>query len=634
MNAKKGAITCILLLVLVACPLLLAPSDGIHQGIDDAYAESHPYTKITPSAVILFQENFNGYSAGSYPTGWYTHDDRPAGTIFDVNNTVIDSGNCLRIVDNQTTDAGWGRVPFSKAIESGIVEFKVQVKGALTGSATMQHYVYLQDSANTTGISVNMQQNLTGNYWTIGFGATMNETHLNEDTTYSVKVVFNKVSLIMDFLVFDLYVNNQIFLNDQFALFRTIDRLYVGSTGATNTSTWFFDTFVVTDTIAGNIIPSINSPPDMTMPPGASGQSIAWTITDPDTVNPSYYILQNGSLAGIGSWTPGVPIQFALPALEERRTYNFTIIVTDGLNATAIDTVLVRTTANTPPVISGRLSVSFEYGSDGENLTWKITDPSVDTDSICGLRQNGTLLGTTGWVNGETFQYNTTGMAIGSYNFTFTADDGMANSTSYTTILNIVGDLPPRISNPGDIIYQADTTGNTITWTISDFNMTAGWYAVYKDDVLQSNNTWAGPTATVSINVDGLAKGGYTYKIVASDGRSTSSDTVAVTVTNPLLDALIIVLVVAGIAIAIIAAIAIKRKKNAGGGKVKRKVPQQAAVKPAKSLAQQPPQAAPAGGRVVTCPSCGTPFTLAPDYLKQYAGQNFKCTKCQTDIAI
>jgi hypothetical protein len=623
---------CIPVLVLVTCPLFAALGYGAYFTTITDPVEPFPCTSITPSAEILFQENFNGYNAGSYPSGWFTHDNRPSGTYFDVASTIIDSGNCLRIVDNQTADGGWGRKPFSKAIDAGVLEFKVRVQGAAVGSNPMQHYVYLQDSTNTTSLTVNMQQNLTGDYWTIGIGTTMNATHLAEDTTYSIKLTFNKWNFILDWLVIDLYVDNALFLNDQLALFRPVDRIYVGSTNPSNRSTWLFDTFVVTDSIAGNSVPSITSPPDMSIPPGNSGQSISWTISDPDTMNPTYVVYQNGTPAGLGTWSSGVSVQFALPSLVTLRSYNYTIVATDGLNATVKDTVIVRTTANTLPVISGRATLSFEYGSHGENLTWTITDPSVNIPaSASQLRRNGTLVASHAWASGFVFQFNTTTMNKGTYNFTLTASDGLGNSTSFTTILTIVGDLPPRISSPADVNYQIDTTSNVITWTISDFNITAGWYAIYKDDVLQSNTTWAGPTAVLNINIDGLAQGGHVYKIVASDGRETSSDTVAVTVINPVLDMLIIVLVIVGAAIAVAAVIAVRRKKKAGVGNVKRKVPRQHAAKPAQEGTQQP---APAGVKVVTCRACGTPFTLTTDYVKQYAGQTFKCTKCRADIPI
>jgi hypothetical protein len=638
MRVKEGAVAWIFLLLLVACPLVAMSNLGAHHCIEAADAESHPFTTITPSAAILFQEDFNGYSTGAYPSGWFTHDNRSSGTVFDVNNTIIDSGNCLRIVDNQTADAGWGRRQFSKAIEAGILEFKVRVHGANNGSNPMQHYVNLQGSTNITYVSVNMQQNLTGDYWTIGIdgtlGTTMNATHLAEDTTYSIKVCFSKVFyLFVNTFFIDLYVNNALFLSDQITLFTAVDRLYVGSTNPTNGSLWLFDTFVVTDMVAGSVMPSITSPPDLYLPSGASGRSITWTIIDPDTLNPTYLLHINGSLALPTPWSSGVPVQYDLPSITGPVMYNFTIIVSDGLNNTVRDTVWVFVSANTPPVITGKAIVTFEYGSSGENIKWTITDPSVNVGTYqISSNVSGAIWGN--WVSGQTIAANTTILGIGSYNITITANDGMSNSTSFTTILYIVGDLPPRISSPTDVTYQADSTGNKLIWTISDFNMTTGWYAIYKDDVLQSNVTWTGPTATVSINIDGLAQGGHTYKIVASDGRHMSSDTVSVTVTNPLMDALIIVLVIAGAAIVVVAIIAVKRKKKAGGTKVKRKVPQQAAAKPTKDPAQHAPLAAPAGGKVVTCPSCGTPFTLAADYLKQYAGQTFKCTKCQVDIPI
>ncbi|MEX2684260.1 MAG: hypothetical protein Q6373_022000 [Candidatus Sigynarchaeota archaeon] len=622
---KEGSVSAsFIFLVLIACPFLYSSYYHASTNTRTWSLESDLDAIISPSAQVIFQETFNTYSVGSYPGGWFTHDNRSSGTVFDVSSTVIDSGNSLRIIDNQATDNGWGRIPFSRAIQAGVLEFKVRVQEASTGSTTMQHYIDLQDSTNTTCVSVNMEQNLTGNYWTIGIGTTMNTTHLAEDTTYSIKVMFNKWTFILDWLLIDLYVNNVLFLNDQLAFFRMIDRVYVGSTNPTNQSTWFFDTITVTDSVAGNTIPTISSPPDMTVPPG-TGRTIQWTITDSSTINPTYTLYNNGTWAGLGTWSSGVTVTISLPSLAPRQTYNFTIVATDGLNATVQDTVIVRTTENTPPSLSGNTTVTFEHGSDGENIIWTVTDSSVDTTaSTYQIRRNGSLVTTgIGWASGDFIRFNTTTMNVGNYNITLTVADGMGNSTSFTTILHIVEDLPPRISHPSDITYNIDKTGNKITWIISDFNMTSGWYAIYKDNVLLSNTTWTGGITTVSINIDGLAQGGHVYEIVASDGRHSSSDSVNINVTNTLLDTMIVVLVVAGAVIVVAAIIAVKRKKKAGGTKVKRKVPKQDTTTPGTPK-----------GKVITCPSCGTPFTLTSDYVKQYAGQSFKCTKCQANIPI
>jgi hypothetical protein len=316
--------------------------------------------------------------------------------------------------------------------------------------------------------------------------------------------------------------------------------------------------------------------------------------------------------------------------------HNFTLTAFDGIGGAWLNasfTTMVHV-VNTPPTIQGLSAITIEHGST-ENITWLVTDPSISGIPYWGLARNGPwVAGNIGSLtNGQVIQFNVTGMAVGSYNFTLLVNDGYQNRT-FTTMVSIVYDLPPRISVPADIAYAVGETGHVITWSFTDYNITTGWYAVYKDGVLQSNTTgWTGPTQTASIVVDGLARGVYTYTIVVSDGKGTSSDVVIITVTDPVMDAIIIALVIAGVAIVVAVVVAVKRKK-AGPGKVKRKLPNKATSNTSQHAAQQHHQLAAPDGKVITCPSCGTPFTLTADYVKQYAGQSFKCSKCQASIPI
>ncbi|MBN2153626.1 MAG: hypothetical protein JW839_19375 [Candidatus Lokiarchaeota archaeon] len=599
--------------------------------IDEEKPSTPPAANILPAASTIFVETFDSGTPGGYPPGWACHDNATGGTTVQVSSEVIDSGNSLQLVDGSATDnaSAWRVLPTN--VTAGIIEFNVRVKSSAVGSQVMQHLVRVRDGTNATLFGINMQQNITSNSWIIGVDGwlfipitIMNTTYpLAEDTTYTVRAIFSQSFLVT------LFVDNVLLVTSTILPF-AVDRISIESADVTNGSTWLFDSFSFIDMSSGNAVPALNSPPDLVIPPGLSGRSITWTATDPDVGNAIYGVYQNGSLVGAGMWTSPASLSFSLPVLQERQTYNFTIVVFDGINATANDTVFVRTTANVPPAIQGLASVTFERGiGHGDNLTWTITDPSVNpAAATCQLRRNGTLLGTAPWTSGQNLQYNTTGMGLGTYNFTLTAADGLGNSTSFTTILTIVDDLPPRISQPPDITYQVDTTGNTLSWVVTDYNMTTGWYAIYKDGVLQSNTTWTGPSATVSINIDGLEQGGHTYEIFASDGRHTSRDAVNINVTNPLLDALIVTLVITGAAIAVVAVIAVRRrKKMAGTRKVKRKVPGQGTAKaPAHTPAPE--------GKAVTCPACGTSFTLTTEYVTEYAGRTFKCTKCQADIPI
>ncbi|NMC07088.1 MAG: hypothetical protein GYA24_17865 [Candidatus Lokiarchaeota archaeon] len=726
-NSKASQMRSLPLLLLVSCSALLL-ANFITTTTDNVPC---PRAMIEPSAAVVYEENFNSYVTGSHPTGWFVHDNPASGMFFDVNDTIIDDGKCLRLVDGQGTDASWGRVQFPGPIPAGSIEFKVRVKAATTGSTIMQHNINVQDLSNVTAFTVEMRQNLTEDYWTIGIngilGTTMNTTQLAEDTTYSVKIVFGRGTVLgVDALIMSLFVNNVLFLANQYAIFRPASSLQVTTTNPSTGSTWFFDTFSVTTALTGNAKPTITSPPDMSIPAGAVGHTITWTITDPDTSNPTFNVYNNGSLLTFVplTWNSGEAIVFTLPGLAGPQKANITIVATDGINETVKDLVWVTTSenvapvitgvpsrtieqysganltwtitdastggfisytiyyndthlltwntwtspkvvqyntsslvpgtynvnitaydglgknasyitvvriVNTPPAIQGQARITIEHGST-ENVTWVVTDPSIRGTTYWGIARNGSwVAGQIGaWSSGQSFQVNTTGMAVGSYNFTLVVGDGY-QERSCTTIVDIVPDLPPRVSTPGDITYNVGETGHSITWTFTDYNMTTSWFAIFKGDVLLSNTTgWTGPTQSASINVDGLSKGVYTYRIVVSDGKTTSSDAVTITVNDPVVDAIIIAAVIAGVIAIIAAVIAVKRKKKPGAGKAKRKVPARASTGAPVSGSSR----SPAGVKVIACPSCGMPFTLTGDYVKQYAGQTFKCTKCQADVPI
>jgi hypothetical protein len=86
----------------------------------------------------------------------------------------------------------------------------------------------------------------------------------------------------------------------------------------------------------------------------------------------------------------------------------------------------------------------------------------------------------------------------------------------------------PIISSPSDISYEEGATGNTIIWTSTDDNPQS--YSVTRDGVEIAGEAWNGESITV--NVDGLSKGSYTYICSVSDLLNhTSSDSIIVTVT-------------------------------------------------------------------------------------------------------
>ncbi len=85
--------------------------------------------------------------------------------------------------------------------------------------------------------------------------------------------------------------------------------------------------------------PTIDSPDDIVMNEGTTGNAINWTAIDAHPGQFSVY--QDGVVVDGGTWTNGTPIVYVLDELKEGE-YNLTIILTDKIGHASKDTVDVR----------------------------------------------------------------------------------------------------------------------------------------------------------------------------------------------------------------------------------------------------------------------------------------------------
>ncbi|MBN2151350.1 MAG: hypothetical protein JW839_07895, partial [Candidatus Lokiarchaeota archaeon] len=81
------------------------------------------------------------------------------------------------------------------------------------------------------------------------------------------------------------------------------------------------------------------------------------------------------------------------------------------------------------------------------------------------------------------------------------------------TVTNVM----PAITSPDDVTYEEGTTGNAITWRVTDASTGATAYSVYRNGTQVNTGSWV-PGNIVVIPIDGLLKGEYNFTIVAMDG--------------------------------------------------------------------------------------------------------------------
>ncbi|MBN1216076.1 MAG: hypothetical protein JXA99_11635, partial [Candidatus Lokiarchaeota archaeon] len=89
---------------------------------------------------------------------------------------------------------------------------------------------------------------------------------------------------------------------------------------------------------------------------------------------------------------------------------------------------------------------------------------------------------------------------------------------------------PPSINAPADISYQEGQTGNSIAWTAIDDNPTT--YTITRNGQQVASGSWSSGSP-ITISVDGLSAGTYTYTCTVNDGDDlTDSDSVTLIVTE------------------------------------------------------------------------------------------------------
>ncbi|MFW9786562.1 MAG: hypothetical protein ACFFE1_02700 [Candidatus Thorarchaeota archaeon] len=281
----------------------------------------------------------------------------------------------------------------------------------------------------------------------------------------------------------------------------------------------------VSVTLSDTTPPTIDSPSDMIISEGDVTKNITWSPSD---ANPSSYELFDDSVSWqSGSWD-GSPITAQLSSLG-LGTHNITLEVWDTAGNSASDQVNVTVLDGTPPSIDSPANVTYSEGVTGFSITW---DPTDDHPSGYIIYREGVSVKSGTWNTSiETISIIVDGLAVGTYNYTIIVTD-VGSNTAIDTVYVIVYDATnPTIDSPADVLYDEGTTGHSISWNPSDLNPVS--YVIYKDGVPVKSGSWNSSLETISISVDGLAVGSYSYVLEVTDiGSNNASDTVLVIVSD------------------------------------------------------------------------------------------------------
>jgi hypothetical protein len=251
-------------------------------------------------------------------------------------------------------------------------------------------------------------------------------------------------------------------------------------------------------------------------------QAPFWEIQDNDP-QPGYFeIYQDGALVDEGSWLQGnntidVPIMRLTPGI-----YNFTSIFFDFSGNFLASSVNVTIMDILAPYIWPMEAIQFEPLYTADWFEFAITEPYPDTYY---LYRDNTLIETRPLTSDYLLVFVQIDIYTpGTVNYRLVVIDESGNSRDYVVPVEVTDFTPPYIKSPPNMVYSEGSTGNYLTWEITEANPST--YSIYQNNTLFQSNSCDGSNITISI--DGLELGVYIYILTVYDelGLSHSSTTV------------------------------------------------------------------------------------------------------------
>jgi len=171
---------------------------------------------------------------------------------------------------------------------------------------------------------------------------------------------------------------------------------------------------------------------------GSIGNMLNWTISDGAYTTTKYNVTNNGLEYQTGTWVDNIPINVSIDELSAG-TYNFSILVDDGLGGTVRDSVFVRVIANEAPEIDLAYDIlDFDEGTTDVKIRWEIIDEYYNSTSCSySITINSTLTQSGTWEiieDSGTITYafdNYTELEIGVYIFVLTVNDGYGGNATH-----------------------------------------------------------------------------------------------------------------------------------------------------------------------------------------------------------
>ncbi|TFH06075.1 MAG: hypothetical protein E4H14_11505, partial [Candidatus Thorarchaeota archaeon] len=296
--------------------------------------------------------------------------------------------------------------------------------------------------------------------------------------------------------------------------------------------------------------PTITGPTLFEFENGTVGVTIEYDAYDANPKN--WSVTVDGSYYSSSTWDGG-PVTVLLIYLITRnlivtvpQDFTFIITVVNEAEENASITTTVRAIQDTnAPQITQPANITYEEGRFGNEIKWNIIESNPDFYNISRYSNepgtNFSILETGDW-NGDDIDINVDGLnASHWYIYTLFVNDTLGlNSTSSVNVTVLADISNPVISSPDDVAFEFGDTGMEVRWHAYDSNPKN--YTI--DEIIHFNDTLYGnytefhyftnisqpvwmftdpDGGDISISLDGLFLGNYTFIITAFDIYNQSS---------------------------------------------------------------------------------------------------------------
>ncbi len=180
----------------------------------------------------------------------------------------------------------------------------------------------------------------------------------------------------------------------------------------------------------------------------------------------------------------------------------------------------------TEPLISSPDDVSYEAGTPGNSITWRVEN--FDPVSYA-LYRDGVLLDSQTWPGGPDLTIDVNNLYPSQYNYTVAIQGSGGRILSDTVFVSVVDSTAPSLGHPSDRTAEYGSTVGPIQWSVSD--LYPGNYTLFIDGIFSTANSWT--SGSISLPIEELGLGEHIFSITVFDAFGNSvSDMVIVTVVD------------------------------------------------------------------------------------------------------